>query len=120
MFDKLMLMSLVLFLSISFDKWLREGCYIPGKKKKSVKDYVAPKLIILFQTSIWNSGSIMCTKKTKNKERISYKQTSKDNWLPKGQTTKLNGEFKSFLEGQMHWDLKAVMKWYYEKEKNHF
>lgn len=52
----------------------------------------------------------MCTKKTKNKERISYKQTSKDNWLPKGQTTKLNGEFKSFLEGQMHWDLKAVMK----------
>lgn len=47
-------------------------------------------------------------RKHTNKERISYEETSKDNWsqkgllLQKGQTTELNGEFTSFLEGQIH------------------
>lgn len=56
-------------------------------------------------------------RKQTNKERISYKETSKNNWLQKGQTTKLNGEF-SFLEGQIHWDLKARMKLHCEKKKS--
>lgn len=59
-------------------------------------------------------------RKQTNKERVSYKDTSEDNWLQKRQTTKLNREFRSFLEGQTHWDLKAGMKLYFEEEKSFF
>lgn len=80
---------------------------------------VSGLLSLSFQMSTWDSDSIMYTKKTNQKQRVPYKEMVKRSLLQKEQTTKLNRVFRSFLEGQTQWDLKAMMKLYHEREKNH-